>query len=147
MMIADKYENPSIIKYEILKMNPKHSDVEVAYWAFKMIKLYNFQQNPAQPKKVLDYYSLPDQKRKQMNFQSSKFSAFWNDEDVKKYFNKVDKIRGKNDVNLNFLKWIRTILKDDLQKVSVINSSIGTYPKYESAKPKVVEKARVDWDD
>lgn len=144
-MLADKLENPTQIKNEILKLGLEVQDKEVAHWGFKMIKLYHRQDLPLPPKKVRDYYGLPAERRKAMNAMPSKYASFWNDAEVRKHFDEVGRIEGRNQINKDFIKWMQVVFDKDTGRLTVIKEALGTF-KHEKKRFEKVAKSRIDWD-
>lgn len=82
---------------------------------------------PTQPQKVKDYYALSSQERKQMNLKPENYK-FWQDVEVRIYFDAVDKVRTLNLSNEYWLKMYRAWLNEnDYKYIGLIDKQVGTY--------------------
>lgn len=130
---------------EIMKINDEQKrHREIALWAcscgFEELK---FKPEPTKPQKVLDYYNGEAKTRKAMNNDPSSYRHFWNDSEVRKYFDDKEMVRNTNKNNLEWLKEIKGWLDPtrDFRQIEMIQNRIYDF------ETTVNNGDEVDWND
>lgn len=88
------------------------SDEEIAMASFSVLDEYRHQSYPTIPKSVADYFAMNLDLKKKMNRSPENYQPFWNDPEVKGYFDQRHKIKTLNERNKAWLEWMKKILPD-----------------------------------
>lgn len=92
----------------------KVSDEEIAKASMTVLDEYRCHPLPTPPKRVYtDYLDLKPPARALMNKSPENYLGFWNDPEVKGYFDQRLKIKNLNERNKNWLKWLMKVLPDE----------------------------------
>lgn len=127
MIDLDKPENA--IKTYILSLPIDEQELQIAIWinSPNIVNEMKMKTGNSTPSKVIEYNRFPQQTRITMNNEPYKYSAFWQDKEVRDYFDNRQSINNINHRNISQLRWAREILYKNHYSISKIDEAIGTY--------------------
>lgn len=90
----------------------KVSDEDIANASMSVLEEYRHQSYPTPPKSVAEYFAMKPDLKLKMNRSPENYQGFWNDQEVKGYFDQRCKIKNLNERNKAWLEWMKKILPD-----------------------------------
>lgn len=125
----------------------KVPDLEIALASFSVLDEYRHRALPtAKPKEITEYFALPPDTRKKMNASPDNYANFWNNPVVKDYWSQIDAVKNKNEVNKQWLQWMKKIFDDvgDAERAHSVGVKLYAYKQDEYEK-KDAGFAQPDW--
>ena len=91
----------------------KVSDEEIAKASMTVLDDYRCHPMPTPPKSVVDYFAMKPDLKLKMNRSPENYQPFWNDPEVKHYFDQRMRIKNINQRNKEWLEWMMKVLPDE----------------------------------